>query len=272
MVRSLWSAASGMKAQQQAVDVISNNIANVNTVGYKTEKAEFKSLLYQTLQTRTTTANGEQKPISAQVGLGTRTASITSFYTQGAMLASESNTSFAIEGDGFFRVADTQGNTYYTRSGDFTLSVEADGQLALVNSDGLYVCDTNGNRIILPANVTDTNIYLSEGGRFGYTNDDGSLVDLNIQIGLWQFNNPAGLEKVGDSFLVPDDASGEAMNEATTRNINRSSLKQGYLEGSNVQVADEMVNLIIAQRAYELNSKAITTSDEMLGEANDLKR
>jgi flagellar basal-body rod protein FlgG len=120
--------------------------------------------------------------------------------------------------------------------------------------------------------VTDTNIYLSEGGRFGYTNDDGSLVDLNIQIGLWQFNNPSGLEKVGDSFLVPDDASGEAMNEATTLNINKSSLKQGYLEGSNVQVADEMVNLIIAQRAYELNSKAITTSDEMLGEANDLKR
>ena len=119
MMRALWSAASGMIAQQTNVDTISNNLSNVNTTGYRTEKTEFKSLLYQTLQTRTTTANGEEKPIPAQVGLGTRVASNTSDFTQGALLASDSETAFAIEGEGFFGVQGLNGETYYTRNGDF---------------------------------------------------------------------------------------------------------------------------------------------------------
>ena len=271
MMRSLWSAASGMIAQQTNVDTISNNIANVNTTGYKTEKAEFKSLLYQTLQTRTTSANGEQKPISAQVGLGARTASITSQFTQGSMLASESDTAFAISGDGFFRVADGNGNQYYTRNGDFTFMEGANG-LELCNSDGYYVLDSNGNRITLPNGVTSSSLYVSSGGNFGYYDAAGQLVDLNTQIGLWQFNNPSGLEKTSGTLLIATDASGAAMNEATTANLTKSVVRQNYLEGSNVQVADEMVNLIVAQRAYELNSKAITTTDTMMQEANELKR
>ena len=119
MMRSLWTAATGMIAQQSNVDTISHNLSNVNTVGYKSQRAEFKSLLYQNMQTRTTTANGENKPVPAQVGLGTRVAAITSIYTQGAMQASENDTDFAIDGDGFFAVRAEDGNVYYTRNGSF---------------------------------------------------------------------------------------------------------------------------------------------------------
>ena len=126
MMRALYTAATGMIAEQTNVDTISNNLSNVNTTGYKTQRAEFKSLLYQTLQTRTTTANGENKPVGAQVGLGTRIAATTSMYTQGSLLSSESPTDFAIDGKGFFAVRAEDGQTYYTRNGNFTWSVAAD--------------------------------------------------------------------------------------------------------------------------------------------------
>ena len=272
MMRSLWSAASGMISQQTAVDTIANNLANVNTTGYKNEKAEFKSLLYQTLQTRTTTANGEEKPIPAQVGLGTRIAAITSNFTQGPHLASESYTAMAINGDGFFAVRGADGNTYYTRNGDFKLSVGADGNLTLVTSDGFPVLDTNGNSIQVPGGVNASKMMVTSEGAFGYLDAQNNFVDLNQSIGLFKFNNPAGLEKLSNSLLNVTDASGQPLNEANTPNLVLSSIRQGYLEGSNVQVADEMVNLIVAQRAYEMNSKAIQASDDMLGQANQLKR
>lgn len=271
MMRALWSAASGMIAQQTNVDTISNNIANVNTTGYKTEKTEFKSLLYQTLQTRTTTANGENKPIPAQVGLGTRVASNTSMFTQGAMLASESDTAFAIEGDGFFAVRGADGNTYYTRNGNFTWSIGNDGVI-LTNSDGYPVLDSAGNAIRIPDGVAAEKIAVTSEGEFYYVDEQGRQVNLNQTIGVFQFNNPAGLEKLQDSLLRVTDASGNPMNEATTAGLDRSRVHQKYLEGSNVQVADEMVNMIIAQRAYELNSKAIQAADDMLGQANQLRR
>ncbi|MCI8858001.1 MAG: flagellar hook-basal body protein [Lachnospiraceae bacterium] len=272
MMRSLWSAASGMISQQTAVDTIANNLANVNTTGYKNEKTEFKSLLYQTLQTRTTTANGEEKPISAQVGLGTRVAAITSNFTQGPHLDSESYTAMAIDGDGFFAVRGADGNTYYTRNGDFKLSVGEDGNLTLVTADGFPVLDTNGNPIVFPGGIQASKMMVSQEGALGYLDGQNNYVALNQSIGLFQFNNPAGLDKLSNSLLGVTDASGEAMNEATTPNLVLSTVRQGYLEGSNVQVADEMVNLIVAQRAYEMNSKAIQASDDMLGQANQLKR
>jgi len=272
MMRSLWSAASGMISQQTAVDTIANNLANVNTTGYKTEKAEFKSLLYQTLQTRTTTANGEQKPISAQVGLGTRVASITSNFVQGAHLDSESYTAMAIDGDGFFAVRGADGNTYYTRDGDFKLSVGNNGNLTLVTASGYPVLDTNGNPIEIPAGVNASKMVVDQDGAFGYKDAQNNYVALNQTIGLFQFNNPAGLDKLSNNLFGVTDASGQPLNEATTQGLVLSSVRQGYLEGSNVQVADEMVNLIVAQRAYEMNSKAITTSDSMMEVANNLKR
>ena len=148
MVRSLWTAATGMIAQQTNLDTIANNLANVNTQGFKTQVNEFKTLLYQTLQTKTTTANGEQKPTSAQVGLGTRNSAITTIFKTGNMLASESDTAFAIDGKGFFAVRGADGNTYYTRDGNFVFSLASNGNM-LANADGLPVLDTNGRPIIL---------------------------------------------------------------------------------------------------------------------------
>ncbi len=271
MMRSLYTAATGMRAQQTNVDNISNNLSNVNTVGYKTQKAEFKSLLYQTIQTRTTSANGEEKPIGAQVGLGTRIASNTAIFTQGALQASESNTDFAIDGKGFFAVRGADGGIYYTRNGSFNWSMGVNG-VTLVNSDGYPVLDSNLNEIVLPAGVNSGNASVTERGEIGYMNADGLFVSLNQQFGIFQFNNPGGLEREAGSLYAVTNASGAALNEATVGGLMPSKIVQSYLEGSNVQVADEMVNLIVAQRAYQLNSKAITTSDEMLEQANNLKR
>lgn len=272
MMRALYTGATGMLAQQANVDNISNNLANVNTVGYKQEKTEFKSLLYQTIQTRTTSANGEQKPISAQVGLGTRVASTTSIYTNGALLESENDTDFAIVGDGFFAVRGADGETYYTRAGNFTWAVGANNAITLCNTDGYPVLDTAGNPIVLPAGISSSSVIVSADGAFGYVNANGAYVNMNQRFGLYQFNNPSGLEKTGDNLLAETEASGAPLNEANNANLIPSRVRQNYLEGSNVQVANEMVNLIIAQRAYQLNSKVITLSDEMLEQANNLRR
>ena len=170
MVRSLYTAATGMRAQQQNVDNISNNLANVNTVGYKQQKTEFKSLLYQTIQTRTTTANGEQKPIGAQVGLGTRVASNTAIYTQGTPTATESGSDFAISGEGFFQVKGIGNEVYYTRAGNFTWA-EGNNGVTLCTSDGYEVLDSTGKEIVLPKNVSSENVRVSTTGALGIYNE-----------------------------------------------------------------------------------------------------
>ena len=273
MMRALYTAATGMLAEQTNVDTIANNLSNVNTNGYKTERTEFKSLLYQTLQTKTTSANGEQKPVGAQVGLGTRVAATTSMYTQGALLESDSKTDFAIEGNGFFAVRGADGNTYYTRNGNFTWSLNAAGRTILADQEGYPVLDSRGNEIMVPRNVSAESMVFSEDGSIAYRDPTTSqVIPLNQSFGIYQFNNPAGLEKLSSSRLQATPASGNALLEGATRGLTRSKVIQSRLEGSNVQVADEMVNMIVAQRAYELNSKAITTADSMLDTANNLKR
>ena len=271
MVRSLWTAATGMISQQANVDTIANNLANVNTTGYKSEVAEFKSLLYQTIQTKTTTANGENKPVGAQVGLGVRNSAITSIFKQGSMLASESNTAFAIQGDGLFAVRGQDGQTYYTRNGNFLFTTATNGMM-LATSDGLPVLSSQGNPIILNNNYVASRIGINSRGELTYPDANNNPQPIGVTIGLYQFTNPSGLEKIDSTMYAATVASGAAINEATNNNVVRSNLLQGYLEGSSVQVADEMVNLIVAQRAYEMNSRAITTTDEMLQQANQLKR
>lgn len=271
MMRSLYTAASGMKAGQTNVDVIANNISNVNTTGYKASRAEFKSLLYQTIQTKTTSANGEEKPVAAQVGLGTRVAATTSLYTQGALTSTEQMTDFALEGDGFFAIRGADGETYYTRNGSFTWAIDGNGNTMLTTSEGYPVLDTEGNGIYIPEGVSAESMYFSQDGSIGYQMADGTYVDLEQKFGLYQFTNPTGLESLSYSRLQVTDASGQPILEGTN-GTTASKVIQGYLEGSNVQVADEMVNLIIAQRAYEMNSKAIQTADSMLQTANELKR
>lgn len=270
MMRALYTAASGMKAGQTNVDTIANNLSNVNTNGYKTNRAEFKTLLYQTIQTRTTSANGEEKPVGAQVGLGTRVASITSMYTQGILAASDSATDFAIEGEGFFAVRGIDGETYYTRNGNFTWAVDAAGNTLLTDVEGCPVLDREGNAIYVPEGISTQSMIFDKSGEIRY-NANGTAVSLNQSFALYQFNNPSGLEKLSNGRLLPTDASGQAMLEGQM-GTSSSKVCQYYLEGSNVQVADEMVNLIIAQRAYEMNSKAIQTADSMLQTANELKR
>lgn len=273
MVRALWTAASGMIGQQTNVDTIANNLANVNTVGYKTEVNEFKSLLYQTIQTKTTTYNGENKPVGAQVGLGVRNAAIVSQFKQGSLLQSESDTAFAINGDGFFGVCGEDGKTYYTRNGNFLFAMTGENTVTLANTDGLRVLNTAGQQIQIPADYNANRIEVSTTGQLMYPDEANNLQPIpGAQIGLWQFQNASGLEKKGDTLYNVTAASGEALNEATNGNLKKSEIRQGYLENSNVQVADEMVNLIIAQRAYEMNSKAIQAADTMMQEANDLRR
>ncbi|MCR5777899.1 MAG: flagellar hook-basal body protein [Lachnospiraceae bacterium] len=271
MIRSLWSAASGMIAQQNNVDVIANNLANVNTTGYKTEANEFKSLLYQTIQTSTTTANGEAKPIAAQVGLGVRNVSVASQFSQGSLQDSDSNSACAIDGNGFFAVRGTDGNNYYTRNGDFVWAVNGAGGISLTTSEGLPVLNTSGTQITLGSTYISNRIQIGDNGVLMYPDADGNLDEVGQQIGLWQFQNPKGLEKIGSSLYQTSAASGDPLNENTNNNLKKSSIIAGYLEASNVQIATEMVNLIIAQRAYESNAKAITTSDDMMQLANQLK-
>lgn len=280
MMRSLWSAASGMLAQQTNIDTIANNLSNVNTTGYKRDTVEFRSLLYQTLQNPSTNNAGANKPVPAQVGLGTRTGSITTVFTQGNLQDVEENTFMAIEGDGFFKIQDENGQMCYTRDGSFALQ-PVQGGLLLCTSQGYAVLDQNNNRIIIPASVSQSEFTVdTEGNIFVPGGANGEKIPLtatangqnyNQAIGLVQFNNPAGLNSVGNNLYQVTPASGAALEERTTAGLRRSNVHQNYLEMSNVQVADEMVNMIVAQRAYEMNSKAIQASDEMLQQANNLR-
>lgn len=274
MMRALWTGAAGMKAQQTGVDTIANNLANVNTTGFKTQTTEFKSLLYQTIQTRTTTANGDPKPTTAQVGLGTRVASLNSNFAQGAMLASDNPMALCMDGSAFFMVQGTNNEIYYTRAGNFGFALDGNaGELVLADPEGNKVLDSTGNPVVLPNGASADTVVVDEDGNVTYRQDDGTYVATGQQIARIQFRNTKGLDKTGDNLYQETAASGAPINEATTNlNVVRSTMAQGYLEGSNVNVADEMVNLIISQRAYEMNSKAITTSDTMLEEANNLRR
>ncbi len=284
MMRALYTAASGMIAQQTNVDVISNNLANVNSTGYKASTAEFKSLLYQTLQSRSTSANGDDKPIPAQVGTGARTAAITTHFSQGSLIDSTSTFAFGLEGDGLFGLMNPDGETVYTRNGDFTVGKTNDNGFMICSSDGYPVVDSDGNPIQFSDEYDVSNLVITSDGSFYYRvieeqpDENGNvhkterLDDLETRMGVFQFTNPSGLDSIGSSLYKETEASGIAMEEGTYTELKRTKVCQGRLEASNVQVADEMVNLIVAQRAYEMNSKAIQAADDMLGQANQLKR
>lgn len=275
MMRSLWTAASGMRAQQTNVDTIANNLANVNTTGYKSQEASFKSLLYQNLQSTSTNNVGEEKPVPAEVGLGSRVSAITSSFTQGSLLDSDRALSIAIEGDGFYQVRTANGEIQYTRDGNFTVSPVNGGNL-LCTSDGYPVLDQRGNNIIIPSMFPVQEMAVGQNGVIGFPGADGNVVPLvsngyEVKLGLVQFNNPAGLHKAGSNNFSATVASGDPILEDGNPNLVQSKTHQYYTEGSNVDVANEMVNLIVAQRAYEMNSKAIQASDEMMQQANNLR-
>lgn len=270
MMRSLWTAASGMITQQTNVDVIANNISNINTTGYKRETPQFKTLLYQTIQDESTNREGTTKPIGVQVGLGVRNSAIRSEFTQGILIETGNVFDLAIKGEGFFMVQQADGQIAYTRNGSFGISMGNNGS-TLVNSEGQPVLDINGTPIVFGNNLSTDNITIDMNGDVIYDDGMGNY-QLLFKIGVAQFNNPAGLHKISNSLLLDTENSGEARIEAFDDDLVGSNVISRYLEGSNVDAANEMVDLIVAQRAYEMNSKAIQASDEMLQLANNLRR
>jgi flagellar basal-body rod protein FlgG, Gram-negative bacteria len=267
MMRALWTAASGMKAMQFSVDTIANNLANVSTTAYKKERPEFEDLLYVTMQHAY--SDGENaRPVNLQVGHGVVARANVRDFTMGNLEQTGNKLDMAIDGDGFFMVRGADGNAYYTRDGSFKLSMTDDGKM-LATSDGYPVLDRDGIEIYIDTNLDSLEIQPT--GEITYRDPDtGTLVPTGQYIGLFQFDNVQGLEAVGGNLYAANTASGEPIPDYET--ANPSIIRTGFLESSNVQVVEEMVRLITAQRAYELNSKAITTSDEMLQEANNLMR
>jgi len=269
MMRSLWTAASGMTAQQLNVDTIANNLANVNTFGYKKERLEFQTLLYETMKRADLdAANRTGQPVNLQVGHGVRYVVSSRMFTTGAFERTDNDFDFAIEGDAFFVVRLDDDNLVYTRDGAFKISPFGD-ELMLTTSEGYPIINSNGEPIMLPPGFE---ISVDDTGAFFYTDADNQSQSLDIRFELVQFTNRQGLEAIGRNFYRITSASGEPLSESAGDTARVSLVRQKVLEMSNVAVADEMVNLIVSQRAYELNSKVITTSDEMLQQANNLKR
>jgi len=270
MMRALWTAGSGMKAQQFNVDVISNNLANVNTTGYKKERAEFKDLLYETMG-RAYVLDQGGKPVNLQVGHGTAVSATVRNFDAGNMDKTDSTLDFAIEGEGFFTVLGPQGSVQYTKDGSFKLSVTEDGLRKLTTSDGYSVLDDAGQEIVFDYDVDVSKFSVTTQGQMSYINKEGTTVALGQTMGMVNFPNKYALEAVGRNLFSKNSATGEPI-QSYEDTAGSSIMNQGFLESSNVQVVDEMVKLIIAQRAYEINSKAIQTSEDMLQIANNLRR
>ena len=270
MMRALWTAGSGMKAQQFNVDVISNNLANVNTTGYKKERAEFKDLLYETMN-RAYVLEDSGNPVNLQVGHGTAVSSTVRSFESGNADKSDSPLDFAIEGEGFFTILCPDEKTRYTRDGSFKISVTEDGMRKLTTSDGYSVLDNAEQEIVFDTDVDVTTLNVTPQGAISYKNADGETVSLDQTIGVVQFPNKYALEAVGKNLFERNSATGEPV-QASEDTSGKSTISQFFLEASNVSVVDEMVKLIVAQRAYEINSKAIQQSDDMLQIANNLKR
>ena len=263
-MRSLWTAASGMTAQQFNIDTISNNLSNVNTTGFKQNRTDFEDLLYQTLRLAGTPATEVTVvPTGIQVGHGVRPAATQKIFTQGSLQATGNVTDLAIEGEGFFRALLYDGSYGYTRDGSF--KIDSNGQF--VTSNGYKLLP----EVILPEGFLRDTVSVSQDGRVT-VKVAGSEDILDVgQIDFYRFVNPTGLQSIGENFFKITNASGDPIPgrpgfDGMGRVIHK------FLEMSNVSVVQEMVNMMVAQRAYELNSKAIQTSDTMLGIANGLKR
>ena len=262
MVRSLYTAATGMMAQQMQIDVVSNNISNVNTIGYKKQRAEFADLFYQTMEyAGTSTSNSTQSPTGINVGLGVRPTAITKIFSQGNFKETGNNLDIAIQGDGFFQVQLPDGRTAYTRDGAFKLDSEGN----VVTSDGYKLLPN----VTLPADTVQVSI--GNDGIISILEAGQTQMQQIGQIQIAKFINPAGLHSLGSNLYIDTSASGDPI--VTTPGLDGTGeLRQGFVEMSNVQLVEEMTDLITGQRAYDAASKAIVTSDEMLQTVNNLKR
>ena len=263
MIRALYSAASGMTAQQMNVDNIAHNLANANTSGYKLRRAQFQDLLYQTI-VQPGAAAGQQTvvPTGLQLGLGTRAASNEIVFTQGDFSQTNNPLDLVIQGKGFFQVRRPSGELAYTRSGSFHL--DRDGNI--VTSDG----DPLEPQITLPPDAQQ--ITIGQDGTVSFTQPGQTASQQAGQIQLANFPNPAGLNSLGGNLYTPTDASGDPIVGNPGGQEGMGAILQGYLEQSNVSVVEEFINLIVAQRGYEANSKVVQAADNMYQQVNNLVR
>ena len=265
MVRSLWTGASGMIGQQANIDTISNNLANVNTAGYKKMRADFEDLIYQTVKTAGTPATEDTVvPVGIQMGHGVKLADTQRVFTQGSLQNTEVATDMAIQGDGFFRIQMYDGSWAYTRNGNF--KVDETGRL--VTSNGYWVLPD----IIMPENFLPNSVTVTQDGRVSVIvpQIDNEPIEIG-QMELYRFANPVGLTAIGENLFKITNASGDPI-PGRPGYEGMGQIAHKFLEMSNISVVREMVDLIIAQRAYEFNSRTIQTSDNMLATATGLKR
>lgn len=264
MMRSLWTAAAGMVGQQFNIDTISNNLSNVNTTGFKKNRPDFEDLLYQTTRTAGTPATEQTLvPVGVQIGHGVKVAATQKIFTQGSLQNTGNVSDLAIEGEGFFRVLTYDGTFAYTRDGAF--KIDSNGQV--VNSNGYRLIP----EVVLPEGFIRESLAISQDGRIT-VNLPGQDDPVDVgQLELFRFVNPAGLQAIGGNLFKISNASGDPIGgQPGFDGIGKTIHK--FLEMSNVEIVKEMVSMIVAQRAYEFNSKAVQTSDSMLGIAASLKR
>jgi flagellar basal-body rod protein FlgG len=261
MLKAFYTSATGMRAQELLIDNTANNLANVNTTGFKRSHVEFADLIYDiSKQPGAPTSEGQTSPIGLQIGNGVRPVGTTNVFTQGPLINDGIETHMAIEGDGFFKVTMPGGNPAYTRDGSF-----------LRNAEGLLV---NGDGRLLEPNITIPNgaesVSISTTGEVAYMENGVSSAAGTIE--LFRFANPSGLRQLGGNLYAANDASGPEIAGTAGTTPGFGTLRQSSLEGSNVEVVSEMVSLITAQRAYEINSRAIRAGDEMLSNTSQLVR
>jgi flagellar basal-body rod protein FlgG len=263
MIRALYSAASGMNAEQLNVDNIANNIANANTTGFKSRRAQFQDLLYQTM-IQPGAAAGQQStvPTGLQLGLGTRAASNEVIFSQGDFSQTNNPLDLVIQGQGFFQIRRATGDLAYTRSGNFHLN--RDGQVVTIDGDLL------DPPITIPQNALSVTI--ASDGTVSYSQSGQSASQQAGQIQLATFSNPSGLNSVGRNLFLSTDASGDPVVGLPGGQEGIGNLLQGFVEQSNVSVVNEFINLIVSQRAYEANSKVVKAADDMYQQVNNLKQ
>ncbi|MBZ2186918.1 MAG: flagellar basal-body rod protein FlgG [Bryobacter sp.] len=263
MIRALYSAGSGMSAQQLNVDNIAHNLANANTAGFKMRRAQFQDLMYQSLVQPGAAAGAQTNiPSGLQLGLGTRTASNEIVFTQGDFSLTNNPLDLVIQGKGFFQVRRPTGETAFTRSGSFHL--DRDGNIVTQDGEALEP------QITIPAEAQGVTI--GSDGTVSFSLPGQTATQIAGQIQIANFPNPAGLNSIGRNLYMPTDASGEAQIGIPGGQEGMGSLLQGYVEQSNVSVVSEFINLIVAQRAYEANSKIVRAADEMYQQANNVTR
>ncbi|MFH1675888.1 MAG: flagellar basal-body rod protein FlgG [bacterium] len=262
MIRALFTAATGLQAQQLNTDVIANNIANANTPGFKRDRLNFQDLLYQTLRKAgQTSLSGSMVPNSLSVGSGVRPIATQKIFLYGAAQSTGNALDLMISGDGFFEVTLADGSSAYTRDGTFKLDSEGN----IVTADGLYISPS----ITIPADAVRIDVS-NDGTVSVQIGSDATLTQVG-QINLTRFQNPAGLEAIGQNLFKQTDASGDPIT-GTPGEEGYGQIAQGYLEASNVSIVDELVQLIIAQRAFETNSRAVAVADQLLSISNNLAR